>query len=393
MANKKYKGVFRDDNGAIFYQVTLGRDLFTNKTIKRKGRKDKSGKPFKTEKAAFAELQRVKTEYNNSQSKENYNITFEEFWKEYYIPRQRSRTRPVTVENSIPVHERHILPRFGKKKLREISTSECEQFRIYLSQLAGYQLTYASFLWKQFRAIVRYAGQLRLIDFDPTKGLDAIDITRDHRQIEPKIWIPSDLQKVLNTFNLEIYHDRLYYTMIFFYWATGVRANEGCSLRWSDIDFSKNQAHVHGTVVQSEGIRGEWIVQPYTKTSAGMRIIELDETTMKVLREWRSVQIESDEDSFVFSKYGQVNKNYNLNNELKYHAELAKVERITAVGLRKSHASFLINVLQKPATYISRRMGHANPSITLKHYSFWFNPEPDSLISDEITNAFSKFNL
>lgn len=50
MTNKKYKGVFRDEKGIIFYQATLGRDLFTNKIIKKKGRKDKNGKPFKNEK-------------------------------------------------------------------------------------------------------------------------------------------------------------------------------------------------------------------------------------------------------------------------------------------------------------------------------------------------------
>ena len=66
------------------------------------------------------------------------------------------------------------------------------------------------------------------------------------------------------------------------------------------------------------------------------------------------------------------------------HSSLAKTHRIQAKGLRHSHASYLINEHNADILVISKRLGHSNPEITLKHYShLWGNN--DRSIADMIT--------
>ena len=74
------------------------------------------------------------------------------------------------------------------------------------------------------------------------------------------------------------------------------------------------------------------------------------------------------------------------------HSSLAKIHRIQAKGLRHSHASYLINEHNADILVISKRLGHSNPEITLKHYSH-LGGNTDRSIADMITgNIKIKFN-
>lgn len=57
----KYPGVFKDlKSGYYFYQTEFGVDGVTGKRIRKKARKDRSGKNFATASEANKELVRVK---------------------------------------------------------------------------------------------------------------------------------------------------------------------------------------------------------------------------------------------------------------------------------------------------------------------------------------------
>jgi hypothetical protein len=82
---KRYKGVYCDKKGKIFYQVDLGVDPVTGKRVQKKDRKNQYGKPFETMKEAYDELVRVRYEFNSKLSLENYNITFENYMNTIYL--------------------------------------------------------------------------------------------------------------------------------------------------------------------------------------------------------------------------------------------------------------------------------------------------------------------
>lgn len=56
---------------------------------------------------------------------------------------------------------------------------------------------------------------------------------------------------------------------------TGLRSSELCALRWDDIDFIDNKAHIKSASVVGV-IKG-------TKTKAGTRIIELNEYAISAI--------------------------------------------------------------------------------------------------------------
>lgn len=76
---KKYKGVYCDKNGKIFYQADLGVDPVTGKRVQKKARKNQYGEPFGTMKGAYDELVRIRYGFSNNLSIENDNISFENY--------------------------------------------------------------------------------------------------------------------------------------------------------------------------------------------------------------------------------------------------------------------------------------------------------------------------
>ncbi|MGC4421145.1 site-specific integrase, partial [Streptococcus suis] len=79
------KGVYCDNKGKIFYQIDLGIDPVTGKRVQKKSRKNQYGKTFETMKEAYDELVRIKYEFANKVSLENYNMTFENYMNKIYL--------------------------------------------------------------------------------------------------------------------------------------------------------------------------------------------------------------------------------------------------------------------------------------------------------------------
>lgn len=76
--------------------------------------------------------------------------------------------------------------------------------------------------------------------------------------------------------------------MIWVYFMTGVRVNEGCALQWNDVDFDKQRLRVHHMLIVKN--KKEWTRNSYSKTHDGKRMISLDIDTINVLRKWREAQ-------------------------------------------------------------------------------------------------------
>lgn len=127
------------------------------------------------------------------------------------------------------------------------------------------------------------------------------------------------LKKVVATFDLRDYEERHRFTAIWLYFFTGLRVSEGLSLIWSDIDFDKKLLHVQSTL-EYEG-NGVFTRKNPTKTSAGIRWIELDDETLNVLLRWRSIQVENGDDSYVLARFGKPLNKCTLSRILKRQAK------------------------------------------------------------------------
>lgn len=379
---KKYKGVYKDSKGKIYFQIELGVDPITGKRIQKKGRKNQQGLPFNSFKEAYEEILRLKHEFVNSTINNSF-LTFREFMEEIYLKYYQQKVQFVTYQTALPHHQLFI-KQFGRKKLSDISTIDCERFRLAI--IDKYSSNYAKNMWSRFKACLGYAERLGYIDRVPFKGLD----NPRGKHPDTKFWTFDEFKKVINSFDISEYEGLHNYMTIWLYFMTGLRVSEGIALKWEDIDFKRKWIHVHSTIEKDKN--GVWYAKQQTKTVAGNRKIDLDDFTITILKKWREVQIKKDDKDYVISRFGAPLCKSTISRIIKRHAKITGVPEITGKGLRHSHASYLINVLHKDTLYVSYRLGHADKSTTLNTYSHWYY-SGDSTISEEITSSLDNLGL
>lgn len=155
----------------------------------------------------------------------------------------------------------------------------------------------------------------------------------------------------------------------------GMRRGEALGLRWQDINWERGTAHISQSV--RAGIaKGEAIIQPRTKTSAGARTVKLTARTIAALKAHRRAQAERrlgaaewvDHDLILCTGKGTPINPTNVRKHFDALVLRAGLRRITPHGLRHTHATMLLKQ-GVPAKIVSERLGHASVGITLDTYS------------------------
>ncbi|MCL4097186.1 Tyrosine recombinase XerD [Bacillus altitudinis] len=366
----KYPGVYVDEKGRFFYQSEFGIDRITGKRIRKKGRKDANGKPFASAFEANKELTRLKREYHKVNNFSNYKMTYEQFMNQVYIPYYQTEVEESTFEVREGILEK-IKDRFGSMSLRSISIEDVQNFRTWLLTSkkrggAGYSQSYASMVFGVFRQSLDKAVDMQYLEYNISKKVKAIP----KGKAVVAYWTKEEFEQVINQIYIDDFYEHLNFVMIWVYYMTGIRVNEGTALNWSDIDLKKKRMRVHHMLILKT--RTEWKRNSYTKTEDGKRTIALDDDTINILKVWRERQLTiglGKVDDFVFSYDGLPMIKSTIGRMLSRYAKLAGVKKIQAKGLRHSHASYLINEFNVSVLVLSQRMGHSSPEITLKHYA------------------------
>ena len=186
------------------------------------------------------------------------------------------------------------------------------------------------------------------------------------------------LSSVQVTAVLDALRDSEIYPHVVILLATGARRGELMGLQWGDIDFDKGKLKIERSVEATK--KGLRIESP--KTRHGQRLISLPAIAVEVLREQRKTQLEIRlrlgigrllPTHFVF---GDLEGSLCHPDWITYHwkhlVETRNLPRVTLHALRHSHASALIAAGQDVVT-VSRRLGHASPTITLSVYAHLFD--------------------
>ncbi|MGV6981791.1 tyrosine-type recombinase/integrase [Bacillus pumilus] len=366
----KYPGVYVDEKGRFFYQSEFGIDRITGKRIRKKGRKDANGKPFASAFEANKELTRLKREYHKVNSFSNYKMTYEQFMNQVYIPYYQTEVEESTFEVREGILEK-IKDRFGSMSLRSISIEDVQNFRTWLLTSkkrggAGYSQSYASMVFGVFRQSLDKAVDMQYLEYNISKKVKAIP----KGKAVVAYWTKEEFEQVINQIYIDDFYEHLNFVMIWVYYMTGIRVNEGTALNWSDIDLKKKRMRVHHMLILKT--RTEWKRNSYTKTEDGKRTIALDDDTINILKVWRERQLAiglGKVDDFVFTYDGLPMIKSTIGRIISRYAKVAEVKKIQAKGLRHSHASYLINEFNVSVLVLSQRMGHSSPEITLKHYA------------------------
>jgi integrase len=164
--------------------------------------------------------------------------------------------------------------------------------------------------------------------------------------------------------------------------ATGMRRGELLALRWQDVDLDSGTVRVERSLEETKagGLRFK---EP--KTKQGRRLITIPPSIITELRaHWKDQQErrlaigagKASADALVFPAWnGSPRSPNSLSKEWKAAMTEAEIE-VSLHALRHTHASSLIAAGVDVLT-ISRRLGHASPSITLDVYGHLFKNTDD----------------
>ena len=173
---------------------------------------------------------------------------------------------------------------------------------------------------------------------------------------------------------------------------TGMRLGEVLALRWNRVDLEGKVIMVREALepTKAHGVRFK-----APKSKAGRRDITLPDTLVDALREHRRVVLELQmklgagrlpDDALLFSNLeGMPLQPSNVSSDWGDLAERIGAPGVTFHGLRHTHASQLIASGVDIVT-ISKRLGHAKPSVTLAIYAHMFHTD-DSKAADAINAA------
>ena len=149
---------------------------------------------------------------------------------------------------------------------------------------------------------------------------------------------------------------------------TGLRIGEALGLTWADIDHTAALVRVHRQLTRHRQ-------HGPLKTPAGKREVVLAPALGKTLREQWLASPHKRPGDFVFATQDGRGLDYRDVGAAFRHAvkaaELRARSKLTLHSLRHGYASLLIaNGLN--VVFVSRQLGHANPSITLDVYAHLF---------------------
>ena len=378
----------------------------------KRQKKEKGG--FKTKKEAEAALAKAINDYNNAGSVfEPSEITVSDYLDQWYELHCKLNLKYNTQVGYLQIIEGHLKPKFGKYRLKAISSAILQEYANDL-KMNGLSKSHVVGILSVFGAAMDYAVEpMHYLTANPMRYVKYPKIEKKPR--ERIILTLEDWGRIIDRFPFgSRFHIPL---MIGFY--TGLRISEAFALTWDDIDFEKREITVSKQVVkrnfgadvrkvvEKKGYKeskSSWYFQT-TKTPSSVRTIKFGETLYRELKAEYKEQLtnelkysehytihvlakEVDEKGNDMFRIVPVQKclntalprvrmlcvaengEYTSTDSFKYCARIIHKELLLAFdyhSLRHTHATMLIES-GADVKDVQTRLGHANIQTTLQTY-------------------------
>jgi integrase len=318
----------------------------------------------KTKRDAQAWLRKTLDEIDNGLNFESTKTLLTTFMEEWLISIEPA-LRYNTIKQYEQVTHQYILPVLGNYRLRDIKPEHIQ--RLYNNMVkSGYGLRTVQIVHSVFHRALVHAVKLGLLARNPD------DATTPPKPKRKEMLFLDENQAQQFLIAAKTQNDR-FYTLYYLAIATGMRQGELLGLKWADLDWEKGELQVRRQLTKKKG-GGFELTAP--KTRAGIRRINLGKNTLEVLQEHRQEQFLEmqstgaywqDQDMVFTSKVGTPMDRSNLRWFFKKLLKDAGLPNIRFHDLRHTAASLMLNN-GIPLIVVSRRLGHAQPSITLDVY-------------------------
>lgn len=248
-------------------------------------------------------------------------------WLEYKKPNIRETTWEV-----YEGHVRNHFNEFSSLKVNRITTTSIEKF-INSRQSQGMKILTLRKILTTLGQILSYAVRHIYIDHNPlTDAERPRSQGREGEQERDKITILTPTQ--VKAF-LEKREHKKYRTMFMIALFGGLRQGELLGLKWSDVDWKKNQIHVQRTYT-----KGRFFT---TKTKTSNRKVDLGPTAITELKRWKLACPKNEIDLMFPNETGNPMNYSNLVN--RHFKPALKAEGLPIIrfhDLRHTYASLLI---------------------------------------------------
>ncbi len=365
-----------EKNNMTYYRVMgcIGTDPLTGKRV----RITRSG--LKSPEECKLLFYRLTLEYEageHQQRAEKY--TFQEVYELWY-EQYKNTVKESTLNKTLNIFKMHILPFYSKMYIDKIKVTHCQEaVNLWYGKLKNYKIVnnYCGLIFK-------HAMKLGITKDNPTMlvTMPVIKETVPGEESETENFYTLEELKTFLKVTKE-HSDFKWYALFYTLAFTGCRKGELLALTWKDIDFKANTITVNKTVTL--GLENKLIIQtPKTKTSK--RVLPMDENTMGILKEWKSVQArEMLQIGFNTLNSSQVVFN-NLKNTYMNPQKVGQkidsicnhhgLKAITPHGFRHTHCSLLFEA-GASMKEVQKRLGHSDIQTTMNIYAH-VSPEKET---------------
>jgi integrase len=202
-----------------------------------------------------------------------------------------------------------------------------------------------------------------------------------HEVTQQEVLTPEEAKRVILAAKPGLYRT-IIQTAIY----TGARISELLALRWQDVKLERGVIEIRRSVSTAR-VKGEIAQEKHRwfdpKTRQGVRDIPIPPQLVSALTEWKEKGSMGRLNLVFCNEFGEPCDRtgigrYGLTPALKQ----ARIDKAVSMhGLRHTYASMLI-LLKRPITEVSRYLGHADVSITMRVYAHFLKPKKQDTMSD-----------
>jgi integrase len=354
--------------------------VFIDHKGKRKSQKIGPDRQLALEAAKQINAQIVLGMYDFEQNNEKSGScpTFESYYRAYFGGFSALKHKPGTRDNLANIVEKHLLPRFGKTPLKEITRSDIKSFLMRKQQerkkskdeKKSIQPKYAPntirLMQGYLSGIMTQAVDDEIITVNPARGAGRYILSKKRvKEIEPFTW---QEKRVFECAMKELYprHYPLFLCLL----RTGMRLGEAIALKPGDLDF------LNKVILVQRNFPGKQVVS--TKTNR-KRQVDMSPQLEKVLGDYleKRMEIASEKgwdnppEWLFFNEEGGLIDQWNLRKRVFYPClEKVGLRRITPHDLRHTYATLRIQAGHSIPD-VSRQLGHSSIRTTIDTYYHW----------------------
>jgi integrase len=363
--------VFKRNNGTWCAQVSL-----KGKRISR---------TFKTQKEGQIWIRETSNRIDTGLRYENVHLTLEDFLERWLRSSKSSLNKRVWAQYS-QIARDYILPELGQRKLVDLHPSQIQA--LYDKHLAsGVGVRTVQYVHSILRSCLFQAVKLGVLQKNP------VIVTSPPRSEykEMQVLNEKEAQLLLTTSILK--EDR-YAALYNLALTTGMRQGELLGLKWEDINWERKTLHIQRQLSRAPNGALK-LTRP--KTRGSIRTISIGAATISILKEHQRQQyIEACQKGTAWKELDLVfptsvgtptNHGNLLRRSFKPLLDDAGLPEIRFHDLRHTAASLMLNH-GVHVLIVSKRLGHAKPSITLDvygHIMSGMQEEAANIMDDIIT--------